>query len=190
MGIEKDPCLERIGCADPEILDYVEHLAAEVPVCPEPLQDIEGLLAPPLLRAFQKEVEVGGAEHEGDNRLLFPDDLFCVPRHLQAMGDPLKVRYEQALHLQGHAVLEEIDALGRKLRPQLPQAIGRILAVCGAPEIHPWIDDRLPAAPAFSVASSLKNSTLLPQWGQPISKMSPGFQYLVSCPGHFMAFPR
>ena len=108
---------------------------------------------------------MGGAEHEGGNRRLFSDDLFCVPRHFQAVGDPLKVGYEQALHLQGNAVLEEIDALCRKLRPYLPQTIGRMLAVCGASEIHPWIDDRLPAAPASSRRLILEELHLAPAMG-------------------------
>jgi len=37
----------------------------------------------------------------------------------------------------------------------------------------------------FTHGSSFQNSTVVPQWGQGASKMSPGFQNLGSCPGHF-----
>jgi hypothetical protein len=38
----------------------------------------------------------------------------------------------------------------------------------------------------FRLTSSLKNSTFLPHLGHSLLKISPGFQYLISCPGHLI----
>ena len=136
MGIEKDPCLERIGCADPEILDDGEHLAAEFRSAPSLSRISRAFWLPPSSGPSKRRWR-WAAQSTRETTAASSRTISSAYLPLQAMGDPLKVGYEQALHLQGNAVLEDIDALGRKLRPYLPQAIGCMLAVCGASEIHP-----------------------------------------------------
>jgi len=165
MGIEEDPCLYGVRFSCLKILDYGEHLTSQLNVRPCALKRIESLPSSVSFDAFQKEVEMGGAQHKGRLRGLLPKDLFRMPYHFQAVRDPLKVGAHHALHFQGNTVLEEIGTLNRKLRPQLAKAVRRILAVSGASEIHPRIDDLLLAAPASSSRLILEKLDLAPAMG-------------------------